>query len=354
MWSTLAVPISPGDALPDERKPTPRVHRRLGGALGQTLLVILGAALGGLFARNLQWFPPFQDASPRVFRGWAVSDPAAYARPEARLTAPASERIAYGSPLRVLGYCIGAATRDPVSGEFDQRWMVLQNGLLLAMPDGRLQPKTTLPLRGCVHEHDPIGGPHEIRLRAPASRGKITLIAESPRASTIGLALFEPRGKWRAVATLPGQTARVIVRPLGAVEAAAAPCWGPGAPAEPTETDETVGQLVPFARESAALKAQAAQLSRDGALAACSAAHYGVFPIHPPRRLAEPAPPRKKPTPALHSVAPAVPTYSPEPRPSATVAPEFVIPPKSRSSGAPQHQHTTLEPEESIGVGHRE
>jgi hypothetical protein len=318
---------------------------------------VFSAVLATVLSRNADWLPPYPDPSPQIYPGRVIF--ASQARVEARPAAPPGHTFIADSRLHILGFCVGAAVRDPVTGELDQRWFVLKSGLLLpeaySYAEGPQQP----PLRGCVHEHDPVGGPTAVQPQAQMHQGMLSLQASSLQASTIGFAVLEAHtGHWRPVALREAinQPVRVRVRAPHAVEAMAVACWGPAAPALPSGENEPVVKPQPLRGEPAALVRAGLQLEGKGASMTCAPGHYGVFPTHPP----PPPKPRKHAAPSNRassheSVAPrSAPSVSEtSQRPTASEAESSYQRQHTNTSTTPREPRVTTGPEDSIGVGQR-
>jgi hypothetical protein len=346
-------PTSTAPAPAPGKEPTRR--KPLSKPIEAIALAVFSAVLATVLARNADWLPPYPDPSPQIYPGRVIF--ASQARIEARPAAPPEHAFISDSRLHILGFCIGAAVRDPVTEELDQRWFVLKSGLLLpeayAYADRPQQP----PLRGCVHEHDPVGGPTAVQPQAHLHHGMLSLQASSPQASTIGFAVLEPHtGHWRPVALREAinQPVRVKVRAPHAVEAMAVACWGPEAPAFPSGDNEPVVKPQPLRGESAALVRAGLQLEGNGARMTCAPGHYGLFPKHPP---SPPPKPRKhaapgNPASSHESAAPrSAPSVSEAPqRPTASEA-ESSYRQHTNTSTTPREPRVTTGPEESIGVG---
>ncbi len=252
------------------------------------VLLLAGALAGGVvaafFVANPHLLPNVESgsavaASPYrgvvvVLGGWE------YTSPELLPSLRAGRR-AYGAPVRVRGYCIGAPTRNSLTKLIDERWLVLADSHFIPASYVRTtllyastRPLPCSPLAG-------VGGPASISLTAARVGKEIELHAVSPRASVVAFAMFD-RGAhtWRPAAleleSAHGFSVRV---PAGrALVSMAVACWASRLPAHQSSSPEPLHALQPLADTPEPADEAAAARVSAGAIAACSPSAYGVVP----------------------------------------------------------------------------
>jgi hypothetical protein len=192
-----------------------------------------------------------------------------------------------GTTVHVHAYCIGPPTREPqyprsAEGVYDERWLLLQGGLLTPAWAAYERLPIGLPRLPCPRALSSMRGPSQIHLFPQNHQAGVTLLAVSPSATSIGFAVYDSATrKWQALAVVRASKegdASTTLRVTQPTVALAAACWATGDPAQPEQA--AVASAIPLDRPPRRLWSEASQAEAAGAISACESEMYGPPVAH--------------------------------------------------------------------------
>jgi hypothetical protein len=289
-----------------------RIQKRLETFAG----IVLAAFLGAFFVDNPQLVPVIGPSGhhrdtkhdpivhpPTLFSG-TIAQPGGASEFSTASLNDGTRHHAYDTPVSIVGYCIGQATRNS-SGAFDERWLILSDGKAMPAPEVHVSSRFKLPLQNCPGASG-TGGPKAITLTYSARKRQLLLRATASHATTVGFAVFDRRtARWQPVALrLKGSHEFLVHTPMAdAPVAMAVPCWAPHVPANPAQTSVPVHDLQVLGKSPDPAYEDAVATVASGSTSACSGSEYGSAFTRPKKRNQSPSPRRSQnPLPASRPI----------------------------------------------------